>query len=105
MRKFLIIANIISLAVYFSGCSTVLNTTTQEIGLNTIPPNARVTVDGKKFGATPQQVNVDRGVNHVIKFELEGNEMITEPQLIRAPKSLFIVVSVHIVNPLLISRQ
>ncbi len=74
MRRLLIITIIISLALSFSACSTVLNTTTQEIGLKTTPTNAKITIDGKKFGMSPQQINVDRGSNHVIKFELEGYE-------------------------------
>ncbi len=82
MRRLLIIMTGIIFAIFFSACSTVLNTTTQEIGLKTTPPNAKVTVDGKKFGMSPQQVNVDRGVNHVIKFELEGYETY-ETQLTR----------------------
>jgi hypothetical protein len=82
MRRLLIITAAISFAIFFSACSTVLNTTTQEIGLKTTPPNAKVIVDGKKFGMSPQQVNIDRGSNHVIKFELEGYETY-ETQLTR----------------------
>ncbi|MCX6169417.1 MAG: PEGA domain-containing protein [Ignavibacteriales bacterium] len=82
MKRLLIIATVISLAVLFSACSTVLNTTTQDVELKTTPPSAKITVDGKKFGTTPQQVNVDRGANHVIKFELEGYETY-ETQLTR----------------------
>jgi hypothetical protein len=70
------------MAIFFSACSTVLNTTTQEIELKTTPPNAKITVDGKKFGMSPQQVNIDRGTNHVIRFELEGYETY-ETQLTR----------------------
>jgi hypothetical protein len=82
MRRLLIIATTISFAIFLGACSTVLNTTTQEVELKTTPPSAKITVDGKKFGATPQQVNVDRGSNHVIKFELEGYEPY-ETQLTR----------------------
>lgn len=57
-----------------SACSTVLNTTTQEIELQTTPPNAKITVDGKKYGVSPQSINIDRGSNHVVKFELDGYE-------------------------------
>ncbi|MFZ1520129.1 MAG: PEGA domain-containing protein [Ignavibacteriaceae bacterium] len=58
----------------FNACSTVFNTTTQEVELKSNPPNANIIVDGKKFGTSPQTVNIDRGTNHIIKFELDGYE-------------------------------
>ncbi|PKL83936.1 MAG: PEGA domain-containing protein [Ignavibacteriae bacterium HGW-Ignavibacteriae-3] len=82
MRRLLIIMITIGFGVFLSACSTVLNTTTQDVELKTTPPNAKITVDGKKFGTSPQTVNIDRGSNHVIKFELEGYESY-ETQLTR----------------------
>jgi hypothetical protein len=82
MRRLLISAVIISTGVFFSACSTVLNTTTQEVELKTTPPSAKIIVDGKKFGISPQKINVDRGSNHVIKFELDGYDPY-ETQLTR----------------------
>lgn len=66
----------------FGGCATMLNTTTQEVELKSNPPNAKVTVDGKKFGTSPQIVNIDRGSDHVVKFELDGYQTY-ETQLTR----------------------
>lgn len=57
-----------------TACSTVLNTTTQDIAIKTNPANAKITVGGKKFGTSPQVINIDRGSNHTIKLELEGHE-------------------------------
>lgn len=65
-----------------TGCSTMINTTTQEVELKSNPPNAKITVDGKKFGTSPQVVNIDRNSDHVIKFELDGYEPY-ETQLTR----------------------
>jgi len=67
---------------YLSGCAIILNNTTEEIELNSTPSNAKITVDGKKFGNSPQQINIDRGSDHVIKFELAGYETY-ETQLTR----------------------
>lgn len=58
----------------FIGCSTVFHSTTQSIELKTNPPNAKITIDGKRFGNTPQVVNLDRGKDHIIKFDLDGYE-------------------------------
>ncbi len=82
MRIILKIAMVFVFAALFSACSTVLNTTTQEVELTTTPANARITIDGKKFGTTPQTVNIDRGSNHVVKFELDGYDTY-ETQLTR----------------------
>ena len=42
-----------------SGCSTVLNTTTQDVEIKSEPSNAKLMVDGKKYGTTPQVVNIE----------------------------------------------
>ena len=82
MRRLFVLLIAISGVIALSACSTVLNTTSQEVELKTTPPNAKITVDGKKFGMSPQVVNIDRGSNHVIKIELEGYETY-ETQLTR----------------------
>jgi uncharacterized protein YceK len=74
MRKLCIATFIFLLIIIFSGCSTALNSTTQEVELKTTPANAKVTIDGKKFGTTPQVVNIDRGSNHTVKFDFDGFE-------------------------------
>ena len=58
----------------FCSCSTVINTTTQEFGIKSTPGNAKLTIDGRKFGTCPQVVNIERGINHVVKLELAGYE-------------------------------
>lgn len=80
-RQFVLMIAIIG-ATALSACSTVLNTTTQAVEINSNPANAKITIDGKKFGTTPQLVNLDRGNNHVVKFELEGYQTY-ETQLTR----------------------
>jgi hypothetical protein len=59
-------------AVFLTGCSTVFNTTTQMVELNSTPPNAKITVDGNKFGTSPQKINLERGSTHLVRFELDG---------------------------------
>ncbi|MEW6506812.1 MAG: PEGA domain-containing protein [Bacteroidota bacterium] len=65
---------ILCVLILFAACSTVLNTTTQNLEIKTNPANAKISVDGKKFGTSPQIINIDRGSNHTIKLELEGHE-------------------------------
>lgn len=59
----------------FAGCSTLINTTTQEVELKTEPINARIYINGKRFGTTPQKINIERGTSHVVKFEFDGYEL------------------------------
>ncbi|MCX7874559.1 MAG: PEGA domain-containing protein [Melioribacteraceae bacterium] len=80
--KRLIRVIMILITFIFTACSTVLNTTTQEIEIKSNPANAKITIDGKKFGLTPQVVNLERGSNHIVKLELDGYE-VYETQITR----------------------
>jgi hypothetical protein len=88
MKKVSIIALTTISSLAFTCCSTIFNTTTQEIELNTNPPNAKIYVDGKIFGTTPQVISIERGVNHVVKFELNGFESY-ETQITRQMSNWF----------------
>lgn len=72
MRKVLNLVLIASFALLATGCATILNTTTQEVELKSTPAGARILIDNKKFGTTPQIVNIERKKDHSVKFELEG---------------------------------
>lgn len=71
MKKLL---SIIFILFLLESCATLINTTTQDVEIKTTPPNAKITIDNKKFGTTPQVINLERGSNHVIKLELDGYE-------------------------------
>jgi hypothetical protein len=81
-------------AVFFTGCSTVFNTTTQMVELNSTPPNAKISVDGNKFGTSPQKINLERGSTHLVRFELDGYD----PYEILLTKKMSYWVWVNIVN-------
>lgn len=74
MRKLFLFILVLIAFVFINACSTVFHSTTQSIELKTNPPNAKITIDGKRFGNTPQVVNLDRGKDHIIKFDLDGYE-------------------------------
>lgn len=71
MKRYLYFCVII-FAFALTSCSTLLNTTTQNVEIKSVPPNAKITIDGKKYGTTPQIVNIPRKDNHVVKIELSG---------------------------------
>ncbi|HRN25802.1 MAG: PEGA domain-containing protein [Ignavibacteriaceae bacterium] len=82
MKKLFYILSVAVLLLVFNACSTILNTTTQQVELISNPPNANIMVDGQKFGTSPQKINIERGANHVVTFELDGFD-IYETQLTR----------------------
>ncbi|MBK7629981.1 MAG: PEGA domain-containing protein [Ignavibacteriales bacterium] len=82
MKKSFIILSIGILLLGFNACSTIMHSTTQEVEFISNPPNANISIDGMKFGTSPQKVNIERGANHVVTFELEGYE-VYETQVTR----------------------
>ncbi len=65
---------ILSGSLLLNSCATIINTTTQEVVIKTTPANAKITIDGKKYGTTPQAINLERKNNHIVKIDLEGYE-------------------------------
>ena len=72
MKKSIIIISFCILHFAFNACSTIMHSTTQEVEFISNPTNANISIDGMKFGTTPQKINLERGANHVVTFELEG---------------------------------
>ncbi len=72
------VLNIIAIILFSLGlqsCATLFNSPSQQVEIVTTPPNAKLVIDGKKFGTTPQVVNIERKNDHVIKIELDGYEL------------------------------
>jgi hypothetical protein len=88
MKKLLFIFFIVAGLFFTGGCSTIVNTTTQDVEIKSEPSNAKIMVDGKKFGTTPQVINIERGSNHLIKLELDGYDTY-ETQLTRKISTWF----------------
>jgi len=74
MKRLLVLCVIILSSFVLQSCATLFNSPTQQVEIVTTPPNAKLVIDGKKFGTTPQVVNIGRKDNHVIKIELDGYE-------------------------------
>ncbi len=56
-----------------SGCATMMSGTTERIRIESEPPGAQVTVDGKTY-TTPVDVTLPRGRSHEVAFELPAHE-------------------------------
>ena len=82
MKKLSVLILLVIGITFLTACSTIMNTTTQEVEIKSTPPNAKITIDGRKFGTTPQVINLERSSNHIIKIELDGYDLY-ETQLTR----------------------
>ncbi len=58
-----------------TGCATIMNQTTQSIGISSTPTGAAVAVDNVPNGKTPIIARLTRKDNHFVKIELEGYEL------------------------------
>jgi hypothetical protein len=68
MKKYLVILFIIS----FTGCATILENEREEINIKSEPQGADFFINGVYFGKTPQTVSLERSLDHLIVFELDG---------------------------------
>jgi len=72
MKKLFGILLVFLIQMMLSSCATVFNTSTQEVEITSTPEFGKITIDGRKYGTTPQIINLERGSNHVIKIDLDG---------------------------------
>lgn len=68
MRSISTLAAILALA----GCASIMHGTSQDIGFQSTPTNAKVTVDGLPMGNTPVVAKLSRKDNHIVKMNLDG---------------------------------
>ena len=55
-----------------TGCATIMNQTSQSIGISSNPTGATVTVDSAPHGKTPVVARLSRRDNHIVRLELDG---------------------------------
>lgn len=65
---------ILLVVVIFSttGCATIMQGTTQSVGISSTPSGAKVIVDNQEKGKTPIVVELKRKDNHFVKIEMDG---------------------------------
>lgn len=63
----------ISIFLLFSqACGTIMQGTTQQVGISSNPSNASVTINGQNHGNTPMIIDLKRKDAHMVKIELDG---------------------------------
>lgn len=70
--KYPLLLSLAAVALFSSGCASVVSGTDQKLTFNSEPDEAIVTVSGRVLGKTPLTVAVDRDSNQSITFEKEG---------------------------------
>lgn len=72
MKSVLVV--LLSLTVFLNGfaCCTIMNGTTQKVGIASQPTGAHVMVDNQPRGVTPLFVELKRKDTHIVRVEMEG---------------------------------
>lgn len=63
---------ILGIFVLLSGCATVVNGTTQKVGIASTPTGADVLIDNQQRIVTPATVALDRSASHTFLFKKDG---------------------------------
>ncbi|MFH1771435.1 MAG: PEGA domain-containing protein [Candidatus Omnitrophota bacterium] len=71
MKKYISIITLV-MFVFVSGCATIMQGTTQGVGISSTPTGADVTVDNIEKGKTPIVVELKRKDNHFVKIKMDG---------------------------------
>ena len=71
-KKYISIVTLIACIFVMSGCATLMQGTTQSIGISSTPTGAAVMVDGIERGRTPLVVDLKRKDHHFVKIEMAG---------------------------------
>ena len=74
MKKIINIVVAIAFSVVTIGCATIMNGTTQSMGISSTPPGAKVSINNSEKGVTPLVTNLSRKDNHTILIQLAGYE-------------------------------
>lgn len=72
MKNLFSILTILLFLLLTKACGTIIQGTTQEVGINSNPSNASVTINGQNHGNTPMIIDLKRKDSHMVKIELDG---------------------------------
>ena len=69
-----VLVGALGIAIWVTGCATIMHGTSQDVSITSTPSGASVKVDAMSYGKTPVVVNLSRGNAHVVKIDLAGYE-------------------------------
>lgn len=59
---------------FLPACASIMQGTTQQVGIGSSPTGARVLVNGQALGTTPVNLDLARKEKHLVRIELDGYE-------------------------------
>ena len=68
---------LVFVALFSSGCATIVSGTNQKVSVTSQPPGAKVTADGKMTATAPTDFTLDRKSDHTLEFSKEGYKTAT----------------------------
>jgi hypothetical protein len=74
MKKTKLTILTVLMLVFTQACGTIMQGTTQEVGISSNPSKASVTINGQDKGTTPMVLDLKRKDSHMIRLELDGYE-------------------------------
>ena len=74
MKKTSLIISALAFSLILISCGTIMQGTTQQVGISSSPSNADVTINGQNKGTTPLTVDLKRKDSHMVRLELQGYE-------------------------------
>jgi hypothetical protein len=54
------------------GCATIMQGSSQSIGISSTPTGASIAVNGMPYGSTPAVVSLSRKDHHIVRLDLDG---------------------------------
>jgi hypothetical protein len=72
MKTLTSIITISVLLLFTQACGTIMQGSTQQVGISSNPSNASVTINGQNHGNTPMIIDLKRKDSHMVRIQLEG---------------------------------
>jgi len=69
------LTSILTVSIFFlftQACGTIIQSTTQQVGISSNPSNASVTINGQNHGNTPMIIDLKRKDSHMVRIQLDG---------------------------------
>ncbi|MBU4305276.1 MAG: PEGA domain-containing protein [Candidatus Omnitrophica bacterium] len=72
LRKLVTLVSLLVIPAMLAGCATIMQGTTQEIGISSTPTGATVKINNQEKGKTPIILDLKRKDNHIVTIEMPG---------------------------------
>jgi hypothetical protein len=64
-----------TILLVIQSCGTIIQGTTQQVGISSSPTNANVAINGVNVGSTPVMIDLKRKDSHIVRITLDGYQI------------------------------